>query len=163
MCSSARATETSWRLLPIALTYSVKRAVSKFCDCGKTRCSSMFRTQCSRSQPETSWVVRYSLALAEEQMPGGKPVVPAEKNEIRARNQHVGQSRLSLESREKRPDTLAVRDQHPARIIGLPHSGKFLTPDRTGQRERESNCGTDRSLLRLPFLPGGLLSNFLHK
>lgn len=74
----------------------------------------MFRTQCSRSQPETSWVVRYSLPLAEEQMPGGKPVVPAEKNEIRARHQHVGQSRLSLESREKRPDTLEVRDQHPA-------------------------------------------------
>lgn len=63
----------------------------------------MFRTQCSRSKPETSRVVLYSLCLAEEQMPAGKPVVPAERNGTQARHQREEQSSLSLESREKKP------------------------------------------------------------
>lgn len=40
MCPLARAiktSETNWRLLPTALTYFVKLALSKFCDCGETR------------------------------------------------------------------------------------------------------------------------------
>lgn len=83
MCPLARAIETSKtsrQLLPTALTYFMKLALSKFCDCGETRVfiyvSDMVQSQQARNKPGCIMLPSF---VRRTQMPDGKLVVPAEE------------------------------------------------------------------------------------